>query len=51
VNAGNVTTYVDTGYPANGTVYYWWVWAYAADGSSSLWSGVSANGRWFTSVA
>ena len=37
------TTYVDPGYPANGTKYYWWVWAYAADGSES-----AANGRWFS---
>ena len=44
------TTYVDTGYPANGTKYYWWVWAYAADGSSSAWAQVSANGRSFTNT-
>jgi PKD repeat protein len=44
------TTYVDTGYPANGTKYYWWVWAYNADGTSSLWAQVSANGRWFTNT-
>jgi hypothetical protein len=42
------TTYVDTGYRANGEKYYWWVWAYAADGSCSVWSEVSANGRSFT---
>ena len=46
--SGLPTTYNDTGYPANGTKYYWWVWAYDADGSQSLWSEVSANGRWFT---
>ena len=34
----------------DGTKYYWWVWAYHADGTQSLWSEVSANGRWFTSV-
>ena len=45
------TTYVDPGYPANGTKYYWWVWAYAADGSASAWTQVSALGRNFTSVA
>jgi hypothetical protein len=44
---GNMTTYTDTGYPANGTKYYWWVWAYNADGAQSAWSEVSANGRWF----
>jgi hypothetical protein len=49
--SGLPTTYVDTGYPANGTKYYWWVWAYAADGTSSLWAQVSANGRNFTNTA
>ena len=49
--SGAITSYDDTGYPANGTKYYWWVWAYHADGSQSLWSEVSANGRSFTSVA
>jgi len=44
------TTYIDTGYPANGTKYYWWVWAYNADGTPSLWAEVSANGRSFTST-
>ena len=44
------TFYDGTGYPANGTKYYWWVWAYAADGSQSAWAQVSANGRWFTST-
>jgi hypothetical protein len=48
---GNVTTYVDTGYPANGTKYYWWVWAINADGGQSLWSEVSANGRWITNTS
>jgi len=42
------TTDNDSGYPGNGTRYYWWVWAYAADGSASVWSEVSANGRWFS---
>jgi PKD repeat protein/sporulation protein YlmC with PRC-barrel domain len=51
LGSGLPTTYVDTGYPANGTKYYWWVWAYAADGTVSLWSQVSANGRWFTNTA
>jgi hypothetical protein len=46
----NTTTYVDTGYPANGTKYYWWVWAYAADGTYSTWAQVSANGRNFTNM-
>jgi PKD repeat protein len=50
MNVGNATNCVDTGYPANGTKYYWCVWAYAADGSYSRWSEVTANGRWFTSV-
>ncbi|MBN2099794.1 MAG: hypothetical protein JW753_09380, partial [Dehalococcoidia bacterium] len=50
VNTGNVTTYLDTGYHTNGTVYYWWVWAYDAGGGSSLWSQVSANRRTFTNV-
>jgi hypothetical protein len=51
VGSGLPTTYIDTGYPANGTKYYWWVWAYAADGSSSAWAQVSANGRNFTNIA
>jgi hypothetical protein len=49
--SGAITTDNDTGYPANGTKYYWWVWAYTADGSASLWAEVSPNGRWFTSVS
>jgi len=51
VGSGVPTTYTDTGYLANGTKYYWWVWAYSADGTASLWSAVSANGRWFTNTA
>jgi hypothetical protein len=51
VGIGLPTTYIDTGYPANGTKYYWWVWAYAADGTSSLWAEVSANGRWFSNTS
>ncbi|MBN2099222.1 MAG: right-handed parallel beta-helix repeat-containing protein, partial [Dehalococcoidia bacterium] len=47
---GNVTTYLDTGYPGTGTKYYWWVWAYDAGGNSSPWAQVSANRRDFTSV-
>ena len=46
--AGTDTTHVDSGYPDNGTKYYWWVWAYASDGSQSAWAQVSANGRTFT---
>jgi hypothetical protein len=42
VDVGTATTYVDTGY-ANACIYYWWVSAYAADGSQSLWWEVSAN--------
>jgi len=51
LGSGLPTSYVATGFPANGTRYYWWVWAYAADGSASVWSEVSANGRWFTNTA
>ncbi|MBN2099256.1 MAG: hypothetical protein JW753_06630, partial [Dehalococcoidia bacterium] len=50
IRVGNVTGYTDTGYPANGTKYYWWVWAYNPSGVQSAWSEVSANGRWFTSL-
>jgi hypothetical protein len=46
---GDVTTYIDTGYPRNGTKYYWWIIAYAADGSYSPIEEVQANVRWFTS--
>ncbi len=28
-DVGNVTSYTDSGYPDNGTKYYWWVWAVA----------------------
>jgi hypothetical protein len=45
------TFYDGTGYPANGTKYIWWVWAYAADGSQSAWVEVSANGRWFSNTS
>jgi hypothetical protein len=48
---GDVTSYTDTGYPANGTKYYWWVLAYNADGGYSVWSEVIANGRSFTNIA
>jgi hypothetical protein len=51
LGSGLPTSYTDAGYPANGTKYYWWVWSYAADGSASLWSEVSANGRSFTNTA
>ena len=47
---GNVTAYTDTGYGGDGTKYYWWVLAYAADGRSSLLPHVEANGKWFRSV-
>ena len=47
VDVGNVTSYVDTAYPANGTTYYWWVFAQAADGSWSSYAEVEANGRHF----
>jgi hypothetical protein len=50
VDVGTATSYVDTGYAANGTKYYWWVWAYNAEGSLSAWSDVSANGRWFANT-
>jgi hypothetical protein len=46
VGSGDITTYVDAECPA-GYKYYWWVWAYNADGSYSMWSEVSANSRWF----
>jgi hypothetical protein len=51
VGSGDITTYMDTGYTGSGTKYYWWVWAYAADGSVSLWAQVSANGSSFTNTA
>jgi len=47
VGSGDITSYEDTGYPADGRLYFWWVWAYAADGSLSVWSEVSANARYF----
>jgi hypothetical protein len=47
---GNVTAYTDTGYGGDGTRYWWWVVAYAADGRSSLLVHVEANGKWFRSV-
>ena len=50
MGSGDNTTYVDSGYLGQGTKYYWWVWAYAADGTYSLWALVSANGRNFTSM-
>jgi hypothetical protein len=42
---GNVTQYTDTGYPDNGTTYYWRVWAGNAHGwgsSSEGWKFLSA---------
>jgi hypothetical protein len=45
---GNVTTYTDTGYSATGKTYFWWVFAYDADGTYSTFSQVIANGQWFT---
>jgi hypothetical protein len=51
LGSGLPTSYIDMGYSGQGTKYYWWVWAYALDGTSSLWSQVSANGRNFTNVA
>jgi len=50
VGSGDITTYTDSGYLANGTKYYWWVWAYAADGIPSIWAQVSANRRDFTNI-
>jgi hypothetical protein len=47
---GNVTAYTDAGYGGDGTKYWWWVFAYAADGRGSLLSQVEANGKWFRSV-
>jgi len=38
IRVGNVTGYTDTGYPGNGTKYYWWVWAVNASGVQSAWS-------------
>jgi hypothetical protein len=43
---GNVTQFTNTGYPNNGTTYYWWVNAW----NSSGWAPspqVNANGFWF----
>jgi hypothetical protein len=45
---GNVTQYTNTGYPNNGTTYYWWVNAYNS-GGWSLQSQLLANGCWFIS--
>ncbi len=47
---GNVTQYVDTGYPDDGTAYYWRVWAGNAAGWCSA-SEASANSRSFTNGA
>ncbi len=44
---GDVTQYIDTGYPGNGTAYYWRVWA----GNDAGWSSAgeaSANSRSFS---
>jgi hypothetical protein len=41
LRVGNTTTYVDTGYPATGTKYYWWVIAYDAKVSKCETSGQS----------
>jgi hypothetical protein len=38
---GAVTQYTNTGYPNNGTTYYWWI----AAGNSGGWS--PSNGSWF----
>ena len=43
---GDVNTYVDTGYPQDGTTYYWWVWA-INDAGQSDWPKVEQNGRNF----
>ena len=48
---GNVTSYVDTGYPMNGKKYYWWVLAYDKDGNPSTLSQVAENRRYFTSTS
>jgi hypothetical protein len=40
---GNVLQYTNTGYPNNGTTYYWWVSAYNSGGGWSPQSEVSAN--------
>jgi hypothetical protein len=44
---GNVIQYTDTGYPNNGTTYYWWVSAYNSGGGWSPSSQVQANCCWF----
>ncbi|RLC94527.1 MAG: hypothetical protein DRI39_02540, partial [Chloroflexi bacterium] len=51
VDVGDVTSYEDTGYPWNGTEYYWWVFAQAPDGSWSPYSDVDTNGRSFTTLS
>jgi len=48
MGSGDITSYVDTGYPANGARYYWWVWAYNAEGNWSAWSEVNRNVGAFT---
>ncbi len=45
IDVGDVTTHVDTGYPGDGTRYYWWVFAQASDGTWSSYSDVDANGH------
>jgi hypothetical protein len=51
VMVGNVTYYVDTGYPAMGYLYYWWVVAYDATGVHSPYNQVIANGYYFINPA
>ncbi len=43
---GNITQYIDTGYPGDGTVYYWRVWAGNAAGWCSA-AEASATSRSF----
>jgi hypothetical protein len=42
---GDVTQYTVSGFPNNGTTYYWWVWAGSANGWCSQ-AEVVANGGW-----
>jgi hypothetical protein len=42
---GNVTQYTVSGFPNNGTTYYWWVWAGNANGWCTQ-AQVVANGGW-----
>jgi hypothetical protein len=44
---GNVSQYIDTGYPDDGTTYYWWVWA-GNDGGWCDNAEAEANSRSFS---